>query len=115
MFHVATFLPYKPEDSQQLEKKRHIGNDLVTIIFQQGNDVFELATIASQQNHVIAIVQPHQDSFKVTFVYKNGVPAFSPDLPSPTILLSDNVSRDFFLHKRNILLIFSGKCREGYL
>jgi RAP1 GTPase activating protein 1 len=103
MFHVATLLPFKPEDAQQLEKKRHIGNDLVIIIFQQGNEPFDLSTIASHQNHVIAFVQPEKENFKVTFVYKNGVPAFTPDLPSPTILLTDNVSRDFFLHKRNSL------------
>lgn len=101
MLHVATLLPFKPTDPQQLEKKRHIGNDLVIIIFHQSNEPFDLASIASHQNHVIAFVQPEKDTFKVTFVYKNGVPAFTPELPSPTILLSDNVSRDFFLHKCN--------------
>ena len=34
MFHVSTLLPFFPADPQQVERKRHIGNDLVVIIFQ---------------------------------------------------------------------------------
>ena len=39
MFHVAPFLPYsssKEDKSQQLHKKRHIGNDICVIIFKEG-------------------------------------------------------------------------------
>ena len=35
MFHVSTMLPYTPNNKQQLSRKRHIGNDMVTIIFQE--------------------------------------------------------------------------------
>ena len=34
MFHVAPLLPYTEGDRQQVEKKRHIGNDIIVIIFQ---------------------------------------------------------------------------------
>lgn len=34
MFHVSTLLPYTVGDLQQLQRKRHIGNDIVAIIFQ---------------------------------------------------------------------------------
>lgn len=34
MFHVSTFLPYTVGDIQQLQRKRHIGNDIVAIVFQ---------------------------------------------------------------------------------
>lgn len=34
MFHVSTLLPFTPSNPQQLCRKRHIGNDMVTIIFQ---------------------------------------------------------------------------------
>lgn len=46
MFHVSTLLPFNPKDKQQvsfigssphssqLERKRHIGNDIVVILFQ---------------------------------------------------------------------------------
>ena len=34
IFHVSTLLPYTITDPQQLQRKRHIGNDIVTIVFQ---------------------------------------------------------------------------------
>lgn len=34
MFHVSTMLPFTVGDTQQLQRKRHIGNDIVAIIFQ---------------------------------------------------------------------------------
>ena len=40
MFHVSTLLPSSLRDSQHLEKKRHIGNDRVTIVFQDENTVY---------------------------------------------------------------------------
>ena len=33
MFHVSTLLPYSATDKQQLARKRHIGNDICTVIF----------------------------------------------------------------------------------
>ena len=35
MFHVSTLLPYLTNDKQQLQRKRHIGNDMVCIVFQE--------------------------------------------------------------------------------
>ncbi|KAG5461687.1 MAG: hypothetical protein BJ554DRAFT_6076, partial [Olpidium bornovanus] len=50
MFHVSPMLPFAENDSQQLERKRHIGNDIVIIIFQQEGSVpFKLETITSKQ------------------------------------------------------------------
>lgn len=34
MFHISTMLPYTAGDTQQLQRKRHIGNDIVAIVFQ---------------------------------------------------------------------------------
>jgi hypothetical protein len=30
MFHVSTMLPFTPNNRQQLSRKRHIGNDMVS-------------------------------------------------------------------------------------
>lgn len=38
MFHVSTMLPFVHGQKQQLERKRHIGNDVVNIIFVEGTD-----------------------------------------------------------------------------
>lgn len=36
MFHVSTLLPFTPEQRQQVERKRHVGNDIVNIVFVDG-------------------------------------------------------------------------------
>ncbi|KAJ3117488.1 hypothetical protein HDU96_006582 [Phlyctochytrium bullatum] len=99
MFHISTFLPYNEKDKQQLERKRHIGNDIVMIVFQDGQTPYPLSTITSHQNHVIAVVQPHGDGYKIAIAPRIGVPAFTPEIPDPPIIGTDPVSRDFFLHK----------------
>ncbi|KAJ1340459.1 hypothetical protein BSLG_004906 [Batrachochytrium salamandrivorans] len=99
MYHVAPLLPHRPDDKQQLERKRHIGNDIVIIVFQDGKDTFDLCSIASHQNHVVALVTPEGEGYRIQISAKNGVPAFTPDIPDPPLLLTDAVSRDFFLHK----------------
>ena len=58
MFHVATLLPFNPLDKQQLEKKRHIGNDLVVIIFQEGDQVYRPTTLSSRQVQVVFLIKP---------------------------------------------------------
>ena len=36
MFHVSTELPYKKaNDLQQLERKRHIGNDICVLVYRE--------------------------------------------------------------------------------
>ena len=58
MFHVSTLLPYSAEDMQQLERKRHIGNDIVIIVFQDGDDVFRPQAITSRQIQIIFLIKP---------------------------------------------------------
>ncbi|KAI8922304.1 hypothetical protein DFJ77DRAFT_18942 [Powellomyces hirtus] len=99
MFHVSTLLPFIPGDRQQLERKRHIGNDIVVIIFQDSDVPFQLGSVTSHQNHVIAVVKPEGDGYRTIVAPKGGVPGFTPDLPEPCVFGQDAVSRDFFLHK----------------
>lgn len=58
MFHVSTLLPYTENDSQQLQRKRHIGNDIVAIVFQEANTPFTPTMIASHFLHAYILVQP---------------------------------------------------------
>ena len=58
MFHVSTMLPYSINDKQQLTRKRHIGNDLVTIVFQEAGSLpFSPKTIRSQYQHIFIVVR----------------------------------------------------------
>ena len=58
MFHVSTLLPHNELDKQQLEKKRHIGNDLVVIIYQDGDELYRPTTLSSRQVQVVFLVKP---------------------------------------------------------
>lgn len=60
MFHVSTLLPYTVGDAQQLQRKRHIGNDIVAVVFQEENTPFVPDMIASHFLHSYIVVQPIQ-------------------------------------------------------
>ena len=77
-----------------------MGNDIVVIVFQDSDTPFQVSTLTSKQNHLICVVRKSGDGYVLTMVYKNGVPAFTPELPEPTYMDRNAVSRDFFLHKR---------------
>lgn len=57
MFHVSTLLPYTESDPQQLQRKRHIGNDIVAVVFQEENTPFSPDMIASHFLHAFVVVQ----------------------------------------------------------
>ncbi|GCC16919.1 hypothetical protein chiPu_0017392 [Chiloscyllium punctatum] len=80
MFHVSTMLPYSKENKQQVERKRHIGNDIVTIVFQEGEE--------------------SSPSFKPLKIFsEESVPLFGPPLPSPPVFTDHHEFRDFVLVK----------------
>jgi len=58
MFHVSTLLPLSRVNKQQIERKRHIGNDIVCFVFQDSSTTpFNPVTIKSKYNHVYIVVQ----------------------------------------------------------
>lgn len=50
MFHVNTLLPYFPADPQQLERKRHVGNDVALIVFCDGSNPIAISSFQSELN-----------------------------------------------------------------
>lgn len=59
MFHVAPLLPDHEKDVQRLERKRHLGNDVIVIVFSESTTVpFPPQAIHSHFNHVFVIVSP---------------------------------------------------------
>lgn len=104
MFHVSTLLPFTPNDSQQLSRKRHIGNDVAAIIFQEENTPFCPNSFRSHFLHVFIIVQvenPNSENthYKVSVTAKDGVPKFVPPLPNPCIFKKGPEFRNFLLTK----------------
>uniref|UniRef100_A0A3Q1C3G3 Rap-GAP domain-containing protein n=1 Tax=Amphiprion ocellaris TaxID=80972 RepID=A0A3Q1C3G3_AMPOC len=72
MFHVSTKLPYTEGDSQQLQRKRHIGNDIVAIVFQEENTPFVPDMIQSNFLHAYVVVQV-ENTCTDNVTYKVGV------------------------------------------
>ncbi|CAG8493056.1 17856_t:CDS:2, partial [Cetraspora pellucida] len=91
MYHVSTLLPYEKSNKHQITRKRHIGNDVVCIIFQDVQRPFSPLAIRSQFLHVYVVVSPVQinigssRAYRVDIVCKDGVPYFGPPLPDPPI------------------------------
>ncbi|XP_051555076.1 signal-induced proliferation-associated 1-like protein 2 isoform X2 [Myxocyprinus asiaticus] len=105
MFHVSTMLPYTPNNTQQLLRKRHIGNDIVTIVFQEpGALPFTPKAIRSHFQHVFIIVRVHKPCtdntyYRVAVTRSKDIPLFGPLFPKGARFPRSPAFRDFLLAK----------------
>nr|XP_046198559.1 rap1 GTPase-activating protein 1-like isoform X1 [Oncorhynchus gorbuscha] len=104
MFHVSTKLPYTEGDTQQLQRKRHIGNDIVAILFQEENTPFVPDMIASNFLHAYVVVQVENAcsdtvTYKVSVTARDDVPFFGPALPDPAIFKKGHEFHEFLFTK----------------
>ncbi|XP_058880364.1 signal-induced proliferation-associated 1-like protein 2 isoform X5 [Acipenser ruthenus] len=105
MFHVSTLLPYTANNTQQLLRKRHIGNDIVTIVFQEpGALPFTPKNIRSHFQHVFVIVKVYNPCtenvcYSVAVSRSKDVPPFGPPIPKGVTFPKSAVFRDFLLAK----------------
>uniref|UniRef100_A0A3Q3VPN0 Uncharacterized protein n=1 Tax=Mola mola TaxID=94237 RepID=A0A3Q3VPN0_MOLML len=131
MFHVSTMLPYTPNNKQQLLRKRHIGNDIVTIVFQEpGALSFTPKNIRSHFQHVFVIVRAHNpcsdnSSYSVAVTRSKDMPSFGPLIPEGVTFPKSSVFRDFLLakvinaenaaHKSHKFRAMATRTRQEYL
>jgi RAP1 GTPase activating protein 1 len=108
MFHVSTLLPHSTKNNQQLERKRHIGNDRVAIVFQEENTPFSPTMINSKLIQVYLIIQPVKTQakendplkrYKLSIVSRNGAPYFGPYLYKPYVFLKNDNLKKFLYAK----------------
>ncbi|CAF0742340.1 unnamed protein product [Rotaria sordida] len=102
MFHVSTLLPHSKIERQQLERKRHIGNDIVAIVFQENETIFNPECIASQFLHVYIVVTPLDNDgtrFKVSVIRRDSVPLFGPFLNHSNVFYCDQIFKQWLLIK----------------
>ncbi|EGC49782.1 tuberin [Histoplasma capsulatum var. duboisii H88] len=79
IYHVATMMPTNLEaDPQCVNKKRHIGNSFVNIIFNRSNLSFNFDTIPSQFNFVNIVISP---ASRISPTHKPDSEQISPDTP----------------------------------
>ena len=109
MFHVCTLLPSQENDLQRVERKRHIGNDVVTFVYlEEGCEPYMATKLTSQFIHVHFVVQKVAGtgaptgipaSYRISVVTKYGVEPHSPALAYPAIFPNSPALRDFLLTK----------------
>ena len=71
MYHVSTLLPHSKDNPQQLERKRHIGNDIVNIIYTDDPillETFNPNCIKSQFTRKYRIIGVRSNSSKISFL-----------------------------------------------
>ncbi|XP_052215441.1 GTPase-activating Rap/Ran-GAP domain-like protein 3 isoform X2 [Dreissena polymorpha] len=105
MFHVSTMLPYSTDNKQQVERKRHIGNDIVNIIFWDGDPncipSFKPGMMKTRFTHIFAVVtyNPETLRYRLSVFSQESVPLFGPPLPTPPEFFDAEEFRDFLLVK----------------
>ncbi|XP_049698443.2 GTPase-activating Rap/Ran-GAP domain-like protein 3 isoform X1 [Helicoverpa armigera] len=101
MFHVSTMLPFSKDNKQQLERKRHIGNDIVNIVFTDDSvhNTFNPQCVKSHFTHIFAVVSEVEEGYKLSVYSDDTVPPFGPSLPCPPIFNDPQLFREFLLVK----------------
>ena len=106
MFHVSTLLPFTPNNRQQLPRKRHIGNDIVTVVFQEPGALPFIPNIKSQFQHVFIVVRVNNPctshtTYSVAVSRSKSVPSFGPPLPKkqPMVFPKTKAFANFLLTK----------------
>jgi len=104
MFHVSTLLPFSSVNPQQVERKRHLGNDIVVLVFHTGKGEFNPSCFRSHFNHVFIIVRPVTSSsgevhYTVTCLLRGDVQLFPPQFPRDYQFNQDEFFREFILSK----------------
>ena len=95
-------LPFTDSDRQQLQRKRHIGNDIVSVVFQEGETPFSPDMVTSHFLHAYIVVRPEPgdpDTYRVTVTARSDVPYFGPSLPSPPLFRRGPHFREWLVKK----------------
>ena len=100
-FHVTTLLPYVKKDRQQVQRKCHIGNDIVTLVFQDSDETtFSPESISSNFLQAFVVVRQLDDEhYKVYVTAKQDVPEFAPRLPHEATFQWGEHFRNYLLTK----------------
>ncbi|XP_035825381.1 tuberin isoform X2 [Aplysia californica] len=73
IFHIATLMPTMPGDTRFNNKKSHIGNDFVTIVYNDSSEDYKSGTISGQFNFVSIVIRPlDYESNAVSLITKEG-------------------------------------------
>ncbi|XP_066582757.1 uncharacterized protein rsh isoform X2 [Prorops nasuta] len=106
MFHVSTLLPYEKHDPQKLQRKRHIGNDIVCVVFLEAdNTKFSPGCIKSHFLHTFILVRVSPrikrkiTRYEVSVVTRDEVGAYKPYLWEQSVFEKGPMFREWILTK----------------
>ncbi|KAL5281473.1 hypothetical protein ACFFRR_005082 [Megaselia abdita] len=106
MFHVSTLLPYENHDAQKLQRKRHIGNDIVCVVFLEADNThFNPSCIKSHFLHtfilvrVSARIKRKPTRYEVSVVTRDEVGAYKPYLWEQSVFEKGPMFREWILTK----------------
>lgn len=107
MYHVCSLLPFSATKLQQVERKRHIGNDVVVIVFVDGQHEFDPTVLTSIFTHVYLVVNvnevdPATDlaiNYRLSVLSKPGVDQCSIPLFTPPITPAERDLRHYIIAK----------------
>lgn len=92
LYHTATLMPNNPHDDSCTNKKSHIGNDRVRIVWNDSGRPYRFDTLTTQFQFVNIVIEPHSrgavaafsdnvhenEYFKVTVQRAPGMTEFTP-------------------------------------
>jgi len=79
IFHAPTLMPSKESDPQQIEKKKHVGNDFVNIVWSEHIRDYKPTTISSQFNDAHVVIYPLPNGlFRIQIHRKEKISFFGP-------------------------------------
>ncbi|KAJ7451083.1 hypothetical protein FB451DRAFT_1284613 [Mycena latifolia] len=92
LYHTATMMPCNEHDPQFTNKKRHIGNDFVRIVWNDSGKPYRFDTLNTQFQFVNIVIEPHSlgaiaafsnnihenEYFKLTVQRAPDMPEFAP-------------------------------------
>lgn len=125
MFHDLTLMPTDTKDEQQIHKKRHVGNDVVNVVWSEHVRDYDPSTISTQFNCAHIICYPLANGLtRVQICRKEEqvYPLFGPLLHNMCVtsallpLLARqtclNANRNFTSHKHGYLMPFPNRQRD---
>ena len=103
MFHVSTLLPYHELDPLKLVRTRQVQNDVLMLIYVEGNATYDPLIMPTNVTHCFVIVNPvmvnGEQMYRVSVVSRSVVPHFTPELPYPPLFRRNEQFRTFLLNK----------------
>ena len=106
MFHVSSLLPYEKTDPQKLQRKRHVGNDIVCVVFLEADNTrFSPSCIKSHFLHTFIVVRCspkikfNPARYEISVVTRDEVGAYKPYLWEQSVFTKGPMFRDWLLAK----------------